>query len=329
MSRAVELKRVRNIVILRTDRIGEVLLSTPVIEALRKKFPGAGIGFVVSPLARDIISDRPDISRVITFDTISKPPLLKAFQLSWELQKSSFDMAIVLNPHKVLHLGVFLAGIRYRVGFNRKWGFLLNIKTKDERDKAMMHEVKYNLRVLEAIGIREKSALPYAHVLAKSLYYVKGLFEKERITGEKKIIAIHPGTSNPAKRYPAEKFKFAAKRLAEECDADIIVIGSREERQLCGRISEGIKNAHDISGALTLRDLPAFFKMINLLITNDNGPMHIAAASGAKILALFNKDAVGSGPLRWGPYGEGHTVLHKSFSDITADEIVREAKKML
>ena len=69
--------------------------------------------------------------------------------------------------------------------------------------------------------------------------------------------------------------------------------------------------------------------MSDLFITNDNGPMHIAAAVGAKVLALFNKDVIGSNPLRWGPYGKGHVVLYKSFNDITPDEIIEKAKTML
>ena len=117
-------KNIRKIVVIRTDRIGEVLLSTPVVEALYKRFPGSKIDFITSPYSLDIISDRPDINEVIGFDTFSKRlSVYSAIGLANRLRPKCFDMAIVLNPHKILHLGCFLANIPIRVGFDRKWPF--------------------------------------------------------------------------------------------------------------------------------------------------------------------------------------------------------------
>jgi heptosyltransferase III len=331
MKNANKPQNVQDIVILRTDRIGEVLLSTPVIEALKRNFPKARINFITSPYARDIISDRADIDKVLTFDTIcNKASSFDAFKLAKKLSMLSCDMAIVLNPHKVLHLGVFLAGIRYRVGFERKWGFLLNAKAEDTRDKAKMHEVNYNLQLLRLLDIYEEGIMPFMPVLSKSSFYVKGLLEQTGVTGKKRIVAIHPGSSNPSKIFPIDKFKEVIKALVEPGAIDIVIIGSREEKALCAKIKSGLgRDVHDLSGLFTLRKLAAMCKASDLFITNDNGPMHIAAAVGTKVLALFNRDAVGSNPLRWGPYGEGHVVIYKSFKSITPDEIAEKAKAML
>ena len=324
-------KDIRNIVILRTDRIGEVLLSTPVIEALKRKFPKARISFVTSYYARDIVAGRSDLSEVITFDTIAKKlSLWKAFELAGKLKRHSFDMAIVLNPHKVLHLGVFLAGIKYRVGFDRKWGFLLNVKTQDKRDEAKMHEVKYDLKLLSLIGVHEEDISPFMLVLSKSSYYVKGLLEQTGIKGERKIVAIHPGSSNFAKKLPADKFKEVVRGLIETDNIEVVLVGSKDEKALCNDIKSSFGNqVHDLAGLFSLRELAAILKVSDLFITNDNGPMHIAAAVGTKVLALFNKDAVGSNPARWAPYGDGHSVIYKSFNDITPDEVIQVAKKIL
>jgi ADP-heptose:LPS heptosyltransferase len=331
MSDRTNIYGIRSIAILRTDRIGEVLLATPVIEALKKKFPKARISFVTSSYSIDIVFDRTDLSNIITFDTIPKsPPLIKAFTLADKLKRINCDMAIVLNPHKVLHLGVFLAGIKYRVGFDRKWGFLLNIKTKDTRGQAEMHEVAYNLRLLRLIDIYEENIPPFIPVLSKSSYYVSGLLEQSGITGRKKIIVVHPGSSNPSKMFPVDKFKAVIKLLVETGESDIVIIGSRDEKALALKLEEGFgSNVHNLSGLFTLRKLCALLKRADLFITNDNGPMHIAAAVGTKVLALFNKDAVGSNPLRWGPYGDKHTVIYKSFKNTTSYEVVQSAKKML
>ena len=325
------LNNIRNIVILRTDRIGEVLLSTPVIEALKKRFPKASVSFVTSHYARDIVVDRSDLSKVITFDTIAKKlSLWKAFKLAAKLKRHSFNMAVVLNPHKVLHLAVFIAGIRYRVGFDRKWGVLLNAKTQDKRDEAKMHEVDYNLQLLKVIDIYEENIYPFMPVLSRGSYYVNGLLAQTGVTGSKKVVVMHPGSSNPGKRYPADKLKDVVRGLVKTGNVDIVIIGSKDDKILCDRIKADFGNeVHNLAGLLSLRELAAIFKVSDLFITNDNGPMHIAAAVGAKVLALFNKDVIGSNPLRWGPYGEGHVVIYKSFKDITPEEVIEKAKTML
>jgi ADP-heptose:LPS heptosyltransferase len=79
----------------------------------------------------------------------------------------------------------------------------------------------------------------------------------------------------------------------------------------------------------TIKQLAAFLKRADLLITNDNGPMHIAAAVGTKVLALFNKDVIGSNPIRWAPYGEGHTIFYNPLDKISPEEVIRAAKDAL
>ena len=322
---------VRNIVILRTDRIGEVLLSTPVIEALRIRFPKASIYFVTSDYARGIVSGRSDIAEVITFDTISKKlHLSSAFKLASKLRGYSFDIAVVLNPHKVLHLATFLAGIKYRAGFSRKWGFLLNLKTQDNRCEAKKHEVQYNLELLKLVDAYKENIYPFMPVAAGDSYHVKEIIKQAGITGKNKIVVVHPGSSRPDKRYPVDKFKSVAKLLRDTGYIDIVLVGSKDEKDLCGQIKlEPGNHVIDLSGLFTVQQLAALFKESSLVITNDNGPMHIAAAVGAKVLALFNEGVCGSKPERWGPCGERHTVLYKSFSTLTPYEIVEKAKIML
>jgi ADP-heptose:LPS heptosyltransferase len=331
MKRHDNFDNIKNIVVLRTDRIGEVLLATPVIYALKKKFPNANIAFVTSDYARDIIADRMDISNVVVFDTIEKRPVFKAgISLAKTLKRLSCDMAIVLNPHKSLHLAVFLAGIKYRVGFDRKWGFLLNIKTKDLRDNALMHEADYNLELLRLVDIYEKAIPAFMPVLSQSSYRISGLLADKGITGSKKIVAIHPGTSNPDKLYPADSFREIIRGLIKTNMVDIIITGSKDDKALCEKIKSGLGNGvYDFSGLLNLKELAALLKASDIFITNDNGPMHIADAVGTKVLALFNKDAIGSNPTRWAPRAAGHIVLFDSFRDIAPESILKHAIKLL
>ena len=321
----------KNIVIIRTDRLGEVLLSTPVIEVMHEAFPGASLSFVTSPYSMDIVIDRPDISEVITFDTYSKRvPFWCAFSLAAKFKKRVFDLAIILNPHKVLHLACFLAGIPTRVGFNRKWPFFLTHKAEDRRGRAKQHEVEYNLELLRILDIYKTKFSPFMPVLSKSSYYVEGIFNQTGITGQKKIVAIHPGSSNPDKKWQVEKFRKVTQELANTGYVDVVIIGDRSEKALAEEISSGLgKSVHNLAGIFTIRKLTAFFKKADILITNDNGPMHIAASVDTKVVALFNKDVIGSNPTRWGPYGEGHIVIYKSFDELTAEEVVETVKNIL
>jgi len=313
MKRIVDPEKIGKIAVFRTDRIGEVLLATPVIEALKKRFPPAGISFVTSSYARDVVSERPDLEEIITFDTIErKVPLKEAFSLARNLKERGFDMAVVLNPHKILHLGIFLAGIRYRVGFNRKWGFLLNCSMDDTRDQGNRHEVNYNLRLLEVIGIRAKDIAPFINTSSRDEYYADGLLQQCSVDPGKNTIILHPGTSNPAKQWPIQNFRELAEKLASDGRFNVIVIGDRSEKKLCEVVVAGTSNkALNLAGLFTLKQLAALLKKADILVTNDNGPMHMAAAVGTKVIAIFGRSIPGVGPKRWGPFGQGHVVFHK------------------
>ncbi len=327
MKRRNRLRDIRRIVVLRTDRIGEVLLSVPVIEALHKRFPEAEIDFVTSAYSADIIKQRPDIARIILFDTFSaKTPLWSAFRLANKLRPKAFDMAVVLNPHKVLHLACFLSNIPVRAGFNRKWPFLLTHRAEDNRDKAMMHEVEYNLRFLRIIDIYTDNTAPSMPVSGRDSSFIKEALRKAGITDKDKIVALHPGSSSAKKIWPVENFKKIAKSLSEANAAFIVIIGDEHEKPLGRKIALSLRsNVFDMTGFFTLKQLAALLKRAELFITNDNGPMHISAAVGTKTIALFNKDSQGSSPKRWSPYGEGHIVFHKPLNQISPEEVARAA----
>jgi len=331
MKKRYSIKKIQRIAIIRTDRIGEVLLSTPIIEALYKRFPGAKIVFVTSSYSSDIVSDRPDIDKVIIFDTFSRRlPIWSAINLANKLKADDFDMAIILNPHKILHLGCFLAGIPIRVGFNRKWPFLLTHKIEDNRDRARMHEVEYNLELLRIIDIYTDRLSPSMPITSESSLYVDGILNQTGIKSSNKIVVIHPGSSNTKKQWGIENFKKIVEALPETGNIDIVIIGDSSEKHLGAEMVSGRdKNVHDMTGFFTIKQLAAFLKRADLLITNDNGPMHIAAAVRTKVLALFNKDAIGSNPIRWCPYGDGHTVFYKDFADLKPKEVIEAVKTIL
>ncbi|MFH1644783.1 MAG: lipopolysaccharide heptosyltransferase II [Candidatus Omnitrophota bacterium] len=311
MKKKLSLKKIKNIVIIRTDRIGEVLLSTPVIAALRKHCPNADISFVTSNYAGEVVYGRHDLKEVVFFDTLGKElSVLDSMSLSKSLIQRKFDLAVVMNPHKYLHLAVFLARIPIRLGFKRKWPFLLTHKVEDHKDKGLYHEVEYNLGLLQAIGIKEKDIAPS---IPHSLELI-GHFPQKELKGiGDKLVVVHPGTSNPSKRWPLEYYIEVVKDLAKIKGVGIILSGDESEVSLCEQIKERVgHNVFNLAGKLKLTALIALLGKASLLITNDTAPMHIAAALGTKVIAIFGRNIAGVSPKRWGPYGNKHKVFHKA-----------------
>ena len=322
----------KKIAIMRTDRIGEVLLSTIAIDAAKERYPGARITFVTSEYSKSIVEDRTDVEEVITVDTKNKKGWLrKAVDLSASLRERKIDMVIVLNPHKVLHLASFLAGAPLRAGYDRKWGFLLNEKIGDERDKGAKHEVEYTLDLLRVLGMDLEKAHPLLPIRKGAEESLMELFRKKGINLSKPIIAVHPGSSNPVKIWPAERYAELIRKIRAETGCQIAILGTEDERALSESIAKKADSEIiDLVGVLDLKELAAFLKKTKLFIGNDTGPMHMAAALDVPVIAIFRQEAPGAGPKRWGPWGERHTVFHeKAEKEVTVDEVFKAVKKIL
>lgn len=338
----------QRVVVLRTDRIGEVLLSTVVIDAIKRRYPRAEVSFVTSAYSRPIVEGRDDVKETITFDTLRKGGILRrAFNLAPLLAKGRFDMALILNPHKSLNLACFLAGIPRRVGYDRKWGFFLTDKLEDKRTQGLKHELEYAMDFLRLIGIEGEIPSPRLRVKASDEAYVSGLLTGKGVRKDKPIAVIHPGSSNKAKIWPMERYAELAKKIKFELGASVCLIGGKEERVLAERIIKlSGADAVNLAGELNLGQLAAFIKRAALFIGNDAGPMHIAAALGVRVIAIFGRNIPGAGPVRWRPWGEGHVVFHetpgcepcgdracpfdyKCLKNVTVEAVFGEAKKLI
>jgi len=304
----------RKCVLIRTDRIGEVLLSSVCASAIKTEWPGARVSFVTSSYARDVLAMRADIDEVITFDTSKKENLfIAAFRLASLLRERRFDTALVMNPQKVLHLACFLAGIPERVGYDRKWGALLNRTIKDERDKGEKHEVAYAMDLLGEIGVQGKATLPVLTVAAKDRTFADELLFGKGVRKDRALIAIHAGTSNPAKMWPKDRYAELVKKLKDLFPCDVVLLGDQNEKILAREIASlSGKDVVDLAGRLSLRELAAVIERADIFIGNDTGPMHMAAALGVPVVAIFGRNIKGVSPTRWRPWGEGHVVLHEA-----------------
>lgn len=295
--------QIKNILVIRSDRFGEFLLNLPALRALKEAYPKARLVLAVSPVVYDLAVMLEYVDEAVIWDEVKK-----------NLRKYNFDLCVVLNPSKEVHLKCFLAAISVRVGYDRKWGFLLTKKIKDTKYLGNRHEVECNL---ELVGLAD------AHTQDKSISLrVSESFFPEFIG--KKIIAIHPFTSDPVKQWPLDKFQELAGRIKDELKADVVLVGLSLNTLNMGG------NVIDMTNKTNLPELAALLKRCSLLVSSDSGPVHLAAAVGTPVIALFRNDLPGKTARRWGPWGKGHIVIEKSnLNNIGVNEVFNKVKEVI
>src|SRR3989338_4489161 len=286
--------QIKSILAFRNDRFGEFLLTIPAFWKLKQSYPDARINLVVNkdvlPLARRI----PFVDRLIVWEN-RKHTFGEALKFSKELRRGRYDLSVIFNPSKEFNIVSFLAGIPIRAGYDRKWGFLLNRKIKDSKEQGLRHEVDYNLELLKTIGIKvdpSDISLPLETIKNED-------FADERLTelgiSDNNFIAIHPYSSNPEKELAADKFRQLCARLSHEAaygcgyGESIVLIGGQEEAIRAGEFSQGLP-VINLTGKTSLIELAGLLKRSRLLVTVDSGPMHLAAAVGTPVVAIFRKN---------------------------------------
>lgn len=321
--------RPQNILLVRTDRIGEFILTTPAISAFRAGFPDAGITLAVSAASYEAAEGNPSVDSVIKLDPskdLDSPFKMAGFIAS--LRKQRFGICAVFNPNKAVNIAVFLAGIPVRIGYDRKLGFLLNRAIEDRKYLCERHEVEYNLDIARAAGIDARPSRPVFTVSAEDERNAARIMRENGINEGERFIAVHPGTSNPEKLWPAERFGRLCAMIEKELGIKVALVGGQEERRVSLEVAgySGIRLC-DLTGKVGLKEFGSVMKMAKALVSCDSGPVHISAAVGTPVIALFGESRKGGSSQRWGPYGPGHSVISRPMvCDITVEEVFATAK---
>jgi len=322
---------IRRIVFLRTDRLGETLLTLPAMAALKNGLPGSSITALVQADLKPLLEGASPVDEVLTYQPEGRRVWWhRAIDLARRLKSGQFDLAVVSNPMKELHVAVWLAGIRWRAGYDRKWGFLLTHRVRDCKALGERHEVEYNLDLVRVLGL--PSSIPqwgYARLVQEQVE-VRQLLEQQGIRPSDPFIAVHPWTSNPLKRWPPERYAALIQYAREQLAIQVVMIGGPEEAAESHSVLPPGVPVANLTGRLTLRQLAALLQCARLLVSNDSGPVHLAACVSTRTLVLFGTPNPANGPRRWGPWGDGHCVIWKpSMDDITIDEVSETLTQML
>jgi heptosyltransferase-2 len=336
------------LLVIRLDRLGDVVLSTPVFDELRRHFPHASIAAMVRPPCRDVVEGHPAVNEVIVYEKDGAHRSAWAtIRFARALRRYEFDAALILHPSNRSHWIPWLAGIPVRIGYARKCGWLLSHRSPHRKQEGAQHEAAYTLELLRPFGIRPAAPRPSVPVPPRAVQRVAGLLEQAGVGSSGRIVAIHPSASCVSKRWMPERFAQVADRLALEHGVRICLVAGPGETAHADAVAGAMRQpAVNLGGQLTVAELAALLRRCALLVSNDSGPVHVAAAVGTPVVDIFGRNQRGLSPQRWGPLGEGHVVLHKEVGCVTclahncdieflcltslsADEVFRAAASVL
>lgn len=295
----------KNILVVRTDRIGDVILTLPLASIIKEKYPGSKITFMVKEYTSELVYANSLIDDVIIYDNFTLSQLLK------KIRQNKFYAAITVYPRFKIALLLFSAGIKIRIGTGYRWySFLFNKKTYDHRKDGKRHELEYNVRLLKNLNIDftpEKGGVNFNFKIdEKSKTIIKDILASTKIEQSKKIIIVHPGSKGSAVDLPKEKFRKIVNTISEYDNFQIILTGNNEEREICKSMET--EKVINLAGKLSLMQLAALIDLAHVFVSNSTGPIHIAAALNKNIVGFYPKIASMS-PKRWGPYSNNAKIF--------------------
>ncbi len=323
------MNKLDKILIVRTDRIGDVVLTTPAIKALRQAYPMAHITILITPATRDLVEGNPYLDEILMDERqgIHKGGL-GFFRLVRDIRSGKFDAAFIFHTKRRYNLACFLAGVPRRIGYkNEKYGFLLTFPVQDSRCQGQKHEAQYCLDVLKATGIENANYDFFVPVNKEAEDWADHWLSSQGISGEE-MIAIHAGSSDPAKCWPLEHFAQLIDALQTRYHMGIVLIGSAATIQRSGEIIQATREKPlNLTGQTSLAQTVSFLRRCRLLISNDSGPVHIAAALGIHVISLFMRNQRGINPQRWRPLSDKGVYLFDP-DGVTVEQVLDEVERI-
>jgi len=295
----------KKIVVRATNWVGDAVMSLPAIEALHARFPDCQIVLVSKPWVSELYWNHPAISRQIVYDPAGEHRGARGFsRLVRRLRAERFDAAVLFQNAFQAAWMVWCAGIPLRIGYARDGrSALLSEAVEVPLRAAYGHEAYYYLQLLFRSGLIDKPSTVREvrlHLAEPEQRWALGQLRSLGLGGRRFLLGICPGAAfGPAKRWLPDRFAGLADRLIEALDADVLIFGSREEMPLAEAVAQGMKRPPAVvAGKTTLREFMALLARCHLVITNDSGPMHLAAALGLPLVAIFGStDEHGTGPI--------------------------------
>ena len=329
-----------------TNWIGDAVMSEPALSAIRQAFPKAEITLLVKPAVAELFQHHPAIDHLLVYEHRGRHARLSGkWALGSELRRGRFDVSILFQNAFEAALLACLAGIPRRYGYATDGrGFLLSDAITVPNRTALAHQTQYYLDLLRPLGIPSSPTAPRLFVSQAEEERMRERLAEAGIQATDPLVGINPGsTYGSAKRWLPERFAEATDRVVEQFGGRVVIVGATGEEGLGQAIAEKMRlKPVVLSGRTSIRELMAVIKRCGLFLTNDTGPMHIAAAFGVPVVAIF-------GPTDFrttSPFGEMHQIVrqpvecspcllrecpidHRCMTRVTVEQVYDAAVKQL
>jgi len=313
-----------NILIVKTSAIGDVIHTLPALNCLRQHFPEAHITWLIEEAAVDIVQGHPALDRVLIARRKEwirmwrqgqrLAALQQALRFAQTVRDTRYDLLIDFQNLLKSSIWVALAHAKRKIGYGRGMDHSeMSYVFLNEKIPAVsmdQHAVDRELQLLRSIKIDCKDVVFDLPISNGSRQSALDLLRINGAASGRPLVAINPMTTWPTKHWQDEKFALLADRLVDEGNT-VVFTGGENDRQAIGNICAMMRHeASNLAGQTSLKELAALYGLANALVTTDTGPMHIAAAVGTPVVALFGPTA----PWRTGPYGDKNRVIRLTLS---------------
>ncbi|MBM3788906.1 MAG: lipopolysaccharide heptosyltransferase II [Acidobacteria bacterium] len=309
-ARGIDPAGIRRILIRGTNWVGDAVMSVPAMREIRRLFPGAHIALLVRPWVRDVYAAADFVDSLLEYDKAGRHQGIHGLlRLSREIRGGRFDLAVLLQNAFEAALLAWLAGIPRRTGYARDArGIFLTHPCRIDPEVRRVHQAYYYLDILAGAGLLDRRLWNLAEYRPDATLGVRDsdriaaweLLRQHGVSPEELIVGMNPGAFyGGAKRWLLDRYARAGDELAERFGARILILGSTGEIELAREIAGNMRQRPVIlAGETTLGVLMAAIAACRLLITNDSGPMHLAAALGTPQVAIFGSTSnIATGPL--------------------------------
>jgi lipopolysaccharide heptosyltransferase II len=305
----------KKILIFRTDRIGDLVMTLPAISLLRKHFPHSQVHLVTGEWNQDIVKHFKGADKIFYWNPswISRGNKSDSFihlvRKAFDLRKSKYDLAIDFASDIRINILMWITGAKRRIGYSDSGGGAFLTKTTKERG---IHRVEQNLEPLRAIGVVKQNTIPSLEGMIKfpaiSKTKLSSVYAKAGIRNLKDFVIIHPWGGRLVKTWNVDKYAALAVEITNKLGLNVLLTGDIQDKTFCSEIekkSGGV--AHNLAGKNNLEELMSLMKSARLFISPDTGPMHIAVALGIPTVTLFGP----SDPVKYAPYGnpKSHRIV--------------------
>jgi predicted lipopolysaccharide heptosyltransferase III len=294
----------RNILIIKLRYVGDVLLCTPLLRALRLNYPETNITFLVNQGTEEILKHNPCLDEVLLLPRTNLFNQLRFFR---EIRSRRFDCVLDLTDGDRSAIITAVTGATLRIGFNNENRWRGVVYSQCVRAKyGSMHMVDYHGQVVSQLGIHHTRGAPEVFVSEQEEEVAQQLLQEKQLH-DRPWVMIHPTARYWSKAWPAKRFAALSDWLAKQ-GISVVLVGSDKDRKVAQEIQRTSESTPvSLMGKTSLLELAALMKRCLLFVGNDGGPMHIAAAAGCPVLAIFGP----TDPAVWGPRGDRVRVLYK------------------